>query len=274
MFSAFQILPQGVNIWKWTSPADPPKVLLHAATVPCLLKATSSWALIQHGRGTTVQLYAFDMVVLISMSLGQRDKLEEASRGDPVQLKVRISSDVNPVTQDLVQLHFENLPRQRFHHVPGEPFIVLNHSQAEFFSYYVQLNLVLLQHVVTVASCWAPQRRVWLHPHENFSFYCRRLQIGSLILFSRLNKHVHQTLHRFQMLQPPAKCPFSGLFPLCKCISSISKPQTGHRCSLWRLSRSYIPLAFWLWPFDSAALYAVVLHPLPKSVLQITSFFF
>ena len=149
MFSAFQILQQRVDIWKRTSSADPPKVLLHAAAAPGLLKATSSCAFIWHDRRTTVHLYPFEMAVPIRMSLGQRDKLEEAFRGHLVEPKGRITSDLNQVTQDLVQSCFENLPRQRFHHVPGQPLSVLNHSQSEFFSYYVWLALVLLQLVVT-----------------------------------------------------------------------------------------------------------------------------
>lgn len=151
------------------------QVLLHAAAAPSLLKVTGACAFIWHDRGTTVHLYSFEMALPLRMSLGQRDKLEEASRGHLVQTEVRKTSDLYQVTQDLVQSCFENLPSQWFHYVPGQLLSVLNHSQCKFFSYYVQLELVLLQLVVTVASCWAPQRRNWLHPHENFSFSTRRL---------------------------------------------------------------------------------------------------
>lgn len=106
-----------------------------------------------------------------------------------------------------------------------------------------------------------------LHPHAKPFFYSRSLQLNSPILSSSPGwaNTSYQLLLGFNLLQLPAKWPFSGLFPVWRYMSYIGEPQAGPRCSSQELSRSSTPLAFLAMPSVKAALYSA---PLPRPILQ------
>lgn len=161
---------------------------------------------------------------------------------------------------------FAKSPMTRLSHIPGQPLSVLNHSQSTFLSYYVQLDLVLLQLVVTVVSCWAPQRRVWLHPHANSFFYSRRLQLISPILSS--SPGWANMFHHFLDLicsSPQLNDHSRDSFQFENTCHISMSPKLDLDAAPQELGRSHIPLVFLAMLSVKAALYSA---PLPRPLLQ------